>query len=147
MKHSEKYILQASCILLLMLWAYAASSKLMDFGLFRAQMQKQMLFPVLKGSLPYLLPPAELLMTVFLIFERSQKTGLYLSFAALLAFTIYIGLGISKVFGKVPCSCGGILNTMGWGTHFLFNIFFLLLTVLGITILNRERRPDNQKKA
>ena len=145
MKHTGKYILPSICFLLILLWAYAASSKLMDFGMFKAQMQKQMLFPFLKTLMPYLLPPAEIIIVISLLFERLQKIGIYFSFAALLAFTIYIGLGIAKVFGRVPCSCGGILNRMGWGTHFLFNIFFLLLTALGIYIINRERRPANQK--
>jgi hypothetical protein len=56
------------------------------------------------------------------------------------AFTGYVGLILVNYFGRVPCSCGGVLKIMGWKTHFVFNLFFLLLTVTGIYITNRERR-------
>jgi hypothetical protein len=144
MKKLKKYLLPAICFLLILLWVYAASSKLMEFGMFRAQMSKQALFPFLKNSMPYLLPPAEFLMAGLLLFETTLRTGFYLSFVMLLAFTTYIGLGISGVFGKVPCSCGGILSHMSWNVHFVFNIFFLLLTVFGIYIVHGERRVKDQ---
>ena len=144
MKKLKKYLLPAICFLLILLWVYAASSKLIEFGMFRAQMSKQVLFPFLKKSLPYLLPPVELIIAGSLIFETTQKTGFYISFVMLLAFTAYIGMGLSGVFVKVPCSCGGILSHMSWNVHFIFNIFFLLLTVFGIYIVRGERRGSNQ---
>ena len=143
MKTASQIMLQIIYFLLILLWIYAATSKLMDFGLFKAQMHRQVLFPFLKELLVYLLPPLEIIIAILLLFEVSQKIALYLSLIMLSIFTIYIGLAISNMFGKIPCSCGGVLTHLGWGTHFLFNIFFMLLTALGIYIVHRERRFQN----
>jgi len=79
-----------------------------------------------------------------LAIKRTRVAGLVFSFWMLLVFTVYIAVAMSKWFGKVPCSCGGILSKMSWGTHLSFNILFLLLTVLGIYISYRERRMGYQ---
>jgi len=130
--------------LLILLWIYAASSKLMDFSMFKAQMHRQALFPFLKASLVYLLPPIEITAGVCLVFDSTRKTGLYLSFTMLAAFTIYIAMALMNMLGHIPCSCGGILRDMGWTAHLIFNIFFLLLTAFGIYIDHRERRQTDQ---
>jgi len=132
------------CFLLILLWVYAACSKLMAFDLFRVQMDKQLLPPFLKHHLVYLLPPFELFIAVSLFFDKTRLFGFYLSAAALFAFSVYIGLAISKTLGRIPCSCGGIFRKMGWQTHLLFNTFFLLLTAIGIYIIYRERRGHRE---
>src|SRR6185437_13150062 len=87
------------CFLLILLWVYAATSKLMAFGLFTVQMDKQLLPPFLKHHLVYLLPPFELVIAISLFFDKTRLAGFYLSGAALLAFSVYIGLAISKTLG------------------------------------------------
>lgn len=139
MKNYRKITVQVVSFLLIILWIYAASSKLMNFNMFRQQMSWQMLFPFIKHTIIYILPAAEVLTAFLLVFERTQRAGLYFSFTMLLAFTIYVGLAVFKFFDHIPCSCGGILNKMTWNAHFLLNIFFLLLTALGIYMVYRER--------
>jgi hypothetical protein len=68
--------------------------------------------------------------------------GFYLSALLLIIFTGYIALVLLNYFGRVPCSCGGVIRTLGWGLHLIFNVFFLLLSFLGIYLINRERRID-----
>jgi len=145
MKKLNKFLLPAICYLLILLWAYAASSKLMDFRMFELEMHRQVLFPFVKKLLAYLLPSAEIIIVFLLLFKSSYITGLYLSLIMLLAFTIYTGLAVVNAFGEIPCSCGGILNKMGWRSHFIFNIIFLLLTAFGIYLYNGERRQINQQ--
>jgi putative oxidoreductase len=145
MKNVPEKILQIVCFLLILLWVYAAVSKLIDFNSFKVQLQRQVLPPQLKILLIYLLPPAEILTAILLLSEQSQKAGLYISFIMLFAFTIYIGLAISNAFGKVPCSCGGVLTHLGWKNHLIFNIFFLLLTASGIYIAHREGRVKHSE--
>ena len=62
----------------------------------------------------------------------------------MMLFTGYAGLVLAHYFGQVPCSCGGVLKNMGWTTHFVFNLFFLLLTAMGIYITYRERRRSGK---
>lgn len=125
---------------LVLLWVYAAASKVLDFNMFRGQMHRQVLPDFLKSSLVYILPPLEIAAGFLLLFERTQLAGFFISLGLMSAFTIYVGLAVFRIFDQVPCSCGGVLSKMGWDEHFFFNIFFLLLTATGLTINYRERR-------
>jgi hypothetical protein len=131
--------------LLILLWVYAAGSKLMEFNLFKAQMRRQVLPEFLKESLVYILPSIELITAVFLLFERTARLGLYLSGVLLFLFTAYVGLAFFRFLDSVPCSCGGILASMGWGVHLIFNVIFLLLTVLGIYQFTEKGGPPAYK--
>lgn len=126
---------------LVLLWVYAAASKLLDFNMFRAQMHRQVLPHFLSGSLPYILPEIELAAALMLLFDRTQFAAFCISLVLMIAFTIYIGGAVFRFYDRIPCSCGGVLSGMGWDGHFIFNIFFLLLTAVGFTITYRERRP------
>jgi len=108
--------------------------------MFKLQMDRQALPSFLKEGLVYVLPPVEILTAVLLLFEKTLVTGLYLSVLLLTAFTVYVGLAVFKILSVVPCSCGGILSSMGWNVHFIFNLIFLLLTLIGIYVFRRERR-------
>jgi hypothetical protein len=55
------------------------------------------------------------------------------------AFTLYIGYMVSFA-EKLPCSCGGVISKMTWNQHLVFNIFFTLLSLLGVILEKRRRR-------
>lgn len=135
---------QIVLFLLVLLWVYAAVSKLSDLQRFQSQMNKQVLPDTLKPVLIFLLPIVEIATAVTLIFDRTRLAGLFLSLGLMLAFTLYVGLAVFKVYPRIPCTCGGILSQMGWQLHFAFNIFYLLLTAVGIHIVYRERRSALQ---
>ncbi|HZH70563.1 MAG TPA: MauE/DoxX family redox-associated membrane protein [Flavobacteriaceae bacterium] len=40
----------------------------------------------------------------------------------------------------MPCSCGGVLEQLGWTEHLAFNIGFMGLGVVGILIENKRMR-------
>ena len=107
--------------LLIVLFIYAAVSKLLDFSHFKWEMHNQELFPFLQMMLIYLLPASELFIVALLAVVRIQTTGLYASVLLIALFTGYTFLVIMHVFKRVPCSCGGILEHMGWPAHFIFN--------------------------
>ena len=133
-------IIDCITTILIILWAYTASSKLLDFSSFRAQMLIQAIPVWLAQTLVYIIPCFELLAVALLYYHKTKIIGLILSLVLLLVFTGYIGLVILNVFDHIPCSCGGVLRSMGWNIHLAFNLFFLLLTGFGIYLYNRERR-------
>jgi putative oxidoreductase len=126
--------------LLILLYVYTAVSKWMDFNQFKAQMYQQALPVWLAHLLIFTLPGTELFTAMLLLFNRTQLTGYYLSAVLLFVFTGYVALVVFHFFDRVPCSCGGVIRGLGWEMHLLFNVFFLLLTILAINLHNRERR-------
>jgi hypothetical protein len=127
---------------LILLWVYAAASKLLDFNMFKGQMHRQVLPDFLKISLVYILPLLEVVTAFLLLFDQTQLIGFFMSSVLMGTFTIYVGAAVFRFFDEVPCSCGGVLSSMGWDAHFIFNLFFLLLTATGFIIQYRERRKS-----
>jgi len=139
-------LLQVISAMLILLFVYTAVSKLLDFEQFKVQMYNQTLPRQVSTILIWLLPEIELLAASFLFFETTRSYGLYFSFILMFLFTGYIALVLLNYFGRVPCSCGGVIKTFGWQMHLIFNSFFLLLSLSGIYITNRERRIYNKEK-
>jgi len=119
--------------LFILLFSYAAMSKLFDFERFSLQVgQSPILTPFAKWVV-WMVPASEILISIMLVIPSSRLAGLYASFSLMVMFTTYIFL-IQHLSEVVPCSCGGILQSMGWTPHFFFNIFFILLAISGILI-------------
>jgi putative oxidoreductase len=135
----SKVFSQTAIFLLVLLWVYAAVSKLIDFRHFKYEMHNQALLPFVQEMLIYCLPPAEIIVASFLLFEKWTLWGLYCSAVLLGLFTIYISFTLLHFFKYVPCSCGGILEHMGWLPHLFFNLFFLLITLTALYIKTKER--------
>jgi putative oxidoreductase len=129
--------------LLVLLFVYTAASKLFNFHEFEQQMHNQSLPLQVSTILIWTLPEVELLTALLLIFECTKATGFYLSAFLMFCFTVYIVLALLHFFNRIPCFCGGAIKAMGWKMHLWFNLFFLLLSTLGIIITNRERRCAN----
>jgi hypothetical protein len=116
---------------LIFLFMYAAGSKLFNFNAFRTSLYQSPLLMQWALILAWLLPSMEIATAVLLLFKRSRPTGLYLSLFLMVAFTIYISFILLKG-GHLPCSCGGVIKKLSWGQHFWFNLFFIILTLIGI---------------
>ena len=84
--------------------------------------------------LVWAVPFSELLVSSLLIFIKTRLAGLYASLLLLVSFTVYIGLVMNHVFGRIPCSCGGILSKMTWEQHLVFNMVFILMTSTAILL-------------
>ncbi|PZR30304.1 MAG: hypothetical protein DI538_22920 [Azospira oryzae] len=125
--------------LLVILFAYTALSKILEADTFRKQMLNQPLPETLRQNLVWLIPLSEITTSIFLIIKPVRLYGFIAAFLLMLAFTLYVSLILAKAFAYIPCSCGGILNTLSWEAHLIFNIVFTLLALAGI-IIERKRR-------
>ena len=130
--------------LLVLLFVYAALSKLFTFSDFDQQLHNQSFPSWLADFLLYFLIPAEIITALLLCFKRTIISGLLFSSAMLLAFTSYIAMVMLHFWERVPCSCGGILNQMGWTTHLIFNSFFLILNLLALYLYTFESKELNK---
>lgn len=134
------YFFDIIIFLLILLFVYTAMSKLFDFEQFKGQMYNQALPHALATVLIWTLPGIEIIAALLLLFEQTRLAGLYLSTVLMILFTGYIALVLLGYYGRVPCSCGGVIKSLGWKNHLFFNLFFLLLSILGIFTISRERR-------
>jgi hypothetical protein len=132
-------ILDIILVLFAVLFVYAAVSKLLTYDEFKVQISKSPLIMRHGWWISWAVPTAEIVISVILFIPRLQMMALYGAFFLMFAFTLYIGFMLVFV-PRLPCSCGGILSMMGWKEHFVFNIGFSILAVVGIVLLNRQRR-------
>lgn len=116
----------------------------MDFENFQVQIGQSPLLSAYAGFVSYAVIVLELIIVTLLIFPKSNLLGLYSSTALMSAFTIYIFL-ILNYSEFVPCSCGGILEKMGWTEHLIFNILCVIMGGLSVFITERASHKNNLK--
>lgn len=138
----RKFIIEAVSFLLIVLFIYAAVSKILDFSNFRVQLGKSPILDLFASTIAVVVPTIEILISFILIFKKTRKLGLYASFALLMMFTFYLIVILNYSY-YIPCSCGGILQGLSWRAHILFNSLFIGATALAILIY---REPGVEKK-
>ncbi len=117
--------------LLILLFTYAAISKLFDFNTFRGQLSAVPWLSKISNFLSLTIPLTELIIVMLLAVPKTMNYGLYGAAITLAAFTLF--LIIMTSFNTVlPCSCGGVISSLSWKQHIVFNLFFLALAIAGI---------------
>lgn len=133
---TKYYFTEIICLLFILLFIYASASKLMDFQHFRIQLGQSPLLSAFAEQIAVIVPVSEIIICVLLLFPRYKAAGLFAAYGLMVMFTAYIFI-ILNYTSFVPCSCGGVLEKLGWQSHLVFNLFFVFLAVLGI-ILYKE---------
>jgi putative oxidoreductase len=119
-------------VLLILLWSYTAGSKLIDLQEFKRQLYNQTFGINLANLLLWLIPITEITAALLLIIQKTRLLGLTLSLVLMSLFTGYIALVLLDYYERTPCSCGGVLQALGWEEHFYFNLFFFSISIIGI---------------
>jgi len=133
----KEVIVEIICALFIVLFVYAAASKLLDFEKFRLQMGQSPVLTAFAGIAVWLVPAVELIIAAMLITARLRLLGLYASFCLMVMFTAYI-IVITRFSDYVPCSCGGVLEKLSWNQHLVFNIGFVVLGFIAIVIYPKD---------
>ncbi len=131
-------IVQIICFLYMLLFVYAAVSKLLDFENFRIQLAQSPLLSAYAGLIAPSVISAELFIVLLLCFKTTRLIGLYFSFFLMIAFTVYIYL-ILNYSDFVPCSCGGFIEKLSWRQHIIFNIAFALLALVAVMLTEKTK--------
>lgn len=135
----KRISVETVCLLYVLLFVYAAVGKLLDYENFRVQLGQSPLISSFAGWLSWTLPLSELLTALLLLIHETRIYGLNLSYFLMVLFTTYIFI-ILNYSASIPCSCGGVLEQMGWQEHLWFNVFFIVLAVVGIILLQRKAK-------
>jgi len=127
----KRVIIELVCLSYILLFVYAATSKLIDYENFTVQLGQSPMLSALAEWIAPIVLATEFLLAILLLFTKFRLFALYTSFSLMVMFTTYISI-ILNYASYVPCSCGGILEKMGWSEHLYFNIFFILLAITGV---------------
>lgn len=131
--------------LFFLLFLYAATSKLLDYQKFTVQIGQSPILTNYAGIIAWLIPSLEIFICVMLMIPRTRMIGLYSSFSLMVMFTAYIVI-IINFAERIPCSCGGILDKMGWSEHLLFNGVFVFLAIIGILLQSKIEQKEILKE-
>jgi len=131
------------CISFVLLFVYAAVSKLSDVQKFKVELGKSPLLAPFVAYVFWLVPLTEIGISVLLSIKRTQLQALYMAFGLMVVFTAYI-ITILNFSEYIPCSCGGILQNMGWRQHLFFNCGFVFLAAAGVLLYPVKQRAIAQ---
>ena len=138
MKHDTS--IKIICALLVFLFAYAAISKLLDYSTFRVQLSQSPYITRFANAIAWVLPVVELTLAVSFAFSSLRLYALYAALFLLSLFTAYLVAMLNFSY-YIPCSCGGLLSSLSWKQHIVFNIVFIILSLTGIRLYVTEKLP------
>lgn len=137
----KNMIVEAICFCLILLFMYAATSKLLDLERFTVQIGQSRLLTEYSAILAWAVPLIEVAVSIMLAISRLRQVGLYASFTLMLLFTGYIALVLTSD-GRIPCSCGGVIEMLDWKEHLVFNACFVVLSFVGIVLYSSAKYPQ-----
>src|SRR5690606_4730265 len=108
----KEIIIKIICYLYVLLFVYAATSKLLDIETFQVQLGQSPLLSAFADWVSWGVILGELFIAGLLLFDKTKQLGFLLAFAMMVMFTSYIII-ILNFSSFIPCSCGGILEKMG----------------------------------
>jgi hypothetical protein len=139
----KELIVEIMIALMILLFLYASFSKIVNMAAFRHAMNNQPFPKWFVEVVVWTLPSTEIAVAAALAFTKTRLYGLYAFIILMGLFTLYISAILLHLFPRVPCSCGGVIQLLGWGPHLVFNLFFIALS---ITCLNINRGSSKQQK-
>ena len=128
---TKNTLVVATSMLFILLFVYASVSKFITFTDFQTQLGQSPLLAAFAIPVSYGVIGIELATAGLLAWEKTRKLGLYTAYLLMVLFTTYIII-ILNFTSFTPCSCGGVLESLGWTEHLVFNAGFIILAILGI---------------
>jgi len=138
----KAFITDTIAALFILLFVYAALSKLTEFHKFKIQLGQSPLLTSFTALAAWLTPAVEIIISLLLLLEKYRLLALHFSLGLMSMFTTYI-ITITKFSTYIPCSCGGILQDMTWNQHLLFNLGFVVLGFCSIIFYNNRSQPSS----
>lgn len=134
----RKLITTIIIFLLSLLFTYTAVSKLADYSLFNLQLKQSPFISPYASLLSFIVPASELAVVLLLASERTRLAGFYGAIFLMTLFTCYVAAMLQFSY-YLPCSCGGVLESMTWKEHILFNCCFLMIALYGSLLAARQK--------
>lgn len=138
-KTKREVFIEIISFIFMTLFVYVSVSKLMDFQKFSVQISQSPLLTQVGNSVGLAVIIIEMIIPVMLAVPKLRIVGFFAAFTMMVLFTAYI-LVMLRFSDYIPCSCGGILELLGWNGHLVLNIVLSLLALTGIMLLPRYEK-------
>jgi hypothetical protein len=130
---TKEWLVFVICLLSIFLFLYTAYAKLSDHKQFAYGLKQLPIIGRIASVVSWLIPITEVIIAVLMIIPRTVKFGLF-AFTTLMAlFSGYI-ISLMLLGLKLPCYCGGVIESMNWTQHVWFNLMFITLGITAIFI-------------
>lgn len=140
----RRIFLEAIIALLILLWLYTATWKIIDYENGLQQMARSPMVSGFATGLVFVLPIIELVTAFLLVARKTRLIGLIASFFLMTLFTAYIIILLNYYSDSVPCVCGALISKLSWQQHIVFNVFFMLCAFTGICLhFNQELKQGD----
>ncbi len=133
----QNIILDTCCAILAALFAYAGVSKLLDYQTFNIQLSQSPFISNFSYLYALLLPCIEIITSLGLVFHHFKYYALLVSLFLLSLFTCYI-IAMLHFSHYIPCSCGGVISSLTWQQHIVFNLFFIGISLTALYIIQHQ---------
>lgn len=143
--NTKSVAIEIICLLYVVLFVYAAVSKLLDFENFKVQLGQSPLLSAFTDYIAWIVPTLEIIIVLLLLSSKFKYEGLILAYSLMIMFTTYIII-ILNFSPFVPCSCGGVLAKLGWTEHLIFNITFVIMAFIGAVLHHGTFEMSSAKK-
>ena len=130
-------IVEIICSLLIILFVYAALSKLGSYDRFTVQLSKSPFITSFSNFVAWSIPTTELAIALLLVIKKTRLLGLYAAFFLMSLFTAYLLIMLNFSY-YIPCSCGGVLEYLSWNQHIAFNVFFIAISAAGVLMQHKN---------
>ncbi|MDR7371069.1 MauE/DoxX family redox-associated membrane protein [Flavobacterium aquidurense] len=136
---NKSLIVEIISLLYILLFIYAAISKILDFENFQVQLGQSPILSAFASWISWLVPIIEIIISLLLCIPKFRNFGLFGAFSLMIMFTAYIFI-VLHFSSFVPCSCGGILEKMSWNIHLFFNVLFVFLAAAALVFQYKNNR-------
>ena len=133
----RKITIEVIIFFYVVLFLYAAGTKLLDYERSVAQIGQSPLLTNYASWIAWLVPAIEILIAVVLMISRIRLFGLYAAFGLMVMFTLYV-IAILSFSKELPCACGGVLSMLHWKGHLVLNLVFVAMAIVAILLMDRE---------
>jgi hypothetical protein len=136
----ESIVTIISCAFFI-LFTYTAVNKLVAYNFYLFDLKRSPILSRFAIPLSVLVPVSELIVAALIFPNKTKRIGFLGALILMATFTIYVAY-VLKFTKERPCTCGGIIRTLSWPNHLIFNIAFLILAIFGF-ILTKKQVQNN----
>lgn len=135
----KKVLVEIIALWFVILFLYTGIAKLVEFAVFKAQLEESPVLEPVAPVIAWALPTVEFIICILLFFPSFRLKGLWATLVIMATFTIYV-LIMLLTSPELPCSCGGIIEELSWPGHLVFNGACVLLSLIALKMEKQQRR-------